>query len=359
MRALLLSLPIALVCGGVARAEVPRVSADIAAVHALVARVMEGVGTPDLLIPPGSSPHGYAMRPSEADALQAADMVFWVSEELTPWLPRVISNVAADAEVVELLEAEGTVLLPTREGVAFEVEGAHDHDHDHGDDDHGHEEHADADHAHDDHGHEEHAHDDHGHEEHAEHADDDHGHDDHGHGDHAHEHGDTDAHAWLDPVNAANWLGVIAAELSEADPANAETYAANAAAGQAEMEELSARVSEILADGGRPGYIVLHDAYQYFETRFDVPATAAVALGDAAQPGARRVAALRELVAERELACAFIEPQLNASLLETVFEGSGVTIATIDPLGSAHEPGAGLYPALILDMATAIAECAG
>ncbi len=348
MRALFLSLPIAVLCSSMVRAEVPRVTADIAPVHALVARVMEGVGTPDLLIPPVSSPHGYAIRPSEADALQAADMVFWVSEDLTPWLPRVLSNVAPGAEVVELLEADGTLVLPIREGVAFEVEGGgHDHDHD----DHAEEAHDDDDHGHGDHAHDDHAHDDHAEVEHA--------HDDHGHDDHAHAHGDADAHAWLDPVNAAHWLGVIAAQLSEADPANAETYAANAAAGQAEMEELSSRISAIFADGGRPGYLVLHDAYQYFEARFEVPATAAVALGDAAQPGARRVAALRELVAEREIACAFIEPQLNASLLETVFEGSGVTIATIDPLGSTHEPGAGLYPALMLDMATAIAECAG
>jgi zinc transport system substrate-binding protein len=58
-----------------ARAEVPSVVADIAPVQSLAARVMAGLGTPTLIVPSGASPHGYAMRPSEARALQDAGLV--------------------------------------------------------------------------------------------------------------------------------------------------------------------------------------------------------------------------------------------------------------------------------------------
>ena len=187
----LLSLSVsASLLGGTALADVPNVAVDIAPVHSLVARVMDGVGTPNLIVQPGASPHEYSLRPSEATALQEADLVFWIGEDLTPWMEDAVETLATDASVTTLLEADGITLLDFREGALFE---AHDHD-DH--DDHGDEEHAEGeDHGHDDHDHDEHAeakdhdHDDHGDEEHADHDD----HDDHG----DEEHADHDDHGTM------------------------------------------------------------------------------------------------------------------------------------------------------------------
>lgn len=75
-----LSLPLSAV------AEVPNVAVDIPPLHSLVAQVMAGAGEPDLLVRAGASPHGYSLSPSEAEALQEADLVFWISEALTPWM---------------------------------------------------------------------------------------------------------------------------------------------------------------------------------------------------------------------------------------------------------------------------------
>ena len=80
-------------------AEVPSVAVDIAPVHSLVARVMEGVGEPNLIIPASASPHEYSLRPSEAKSLQNADMVFWEDQELTPWLENSIDTLSQDAQV--------------------------------------------------------------------------------------------------------------------------------------------------------------------------------------------------------------------------------------------------------------------
>ncbi|MGB1426066.1 MAG: metal ABC transporter solute-binding protein, Zn/Mn family, partial [Paracoccaceae bacterium] len=123
-----LSSTISLVAG-MGLAETPQVAVDIAPVHSLVARVMEGVGTPDLIIPPGASPHEYNLRPSEAAALQNSDLVFWVSHSLTPWLEKAIETLAEDAIVTELFEVEGTLKLPFRQGALFEEHADHD-DHD-------------------------------------------------------------------------------------------------------------------------------------------------------------------------------------------------------------------------------------
>lgn len=395
IRAALLAL--AALAAAAPAAAAPRVVADIAPVHALAARVMAGAGAPELLLPPGASPHGYALRPSQARALARADLVFAVGPALTPWLSEALETLAPDARRVELGKAPGLTRRPVRAPLSLaagETQGAHAHaaDHGHGDapaGDHGHgrdDGHGDAGNghheAHDDgHGHDDaHGRDDAAHaRDDADHAHGEDGAEGHAHeaahargdgaarseGDdpaaapHAHDHSgpDGDPHYWLDPANAAVWLAAMAEALAEADPANAELYAANARAAQAELAALSDDIAARLAGLRDRPYVVFHDAYRHFEARFDIPAEAAVTLGDGRRPGARRVAALRDLIAERGVVCLFAEPQFPPRLLDTLAEGAEVRSGTLDPLGADLEPGADLYPRLLRGLAEDMAAC--
>ncbi|MEM9973142.1 MAG: zinc ABC transporter substrate-binding protein [Pseudomonadota bacterium] len=356
-----------------ALADAPNVAVDIAPVHSLVARVMDGVGVPSLIVQPGASPHGYSLSPSEAQALQDADLVFWIGEDLTPWMEGAVETLAEGAMVTTLLEAEGTKLLEFREGALFE---AHDHGDHAGHDHHGHEDHAAEGHDHDhdhDHDHakvEGAADDDHDHdhgEEQAEahdagHHDHDHGedhaHDDHAGHDHAgHDHGEHDPHAWLSPENASTWLNLIAAQLSSADPDNAGAYFANAAAARDEMTALAAEISTALEPVRGGNFIVFHDAYQYFETDFNFPAAGAITLGDATDPSPARISEIQGRIQDEGIDCVLSEPQFNPGLVATVLDGVEASTGVIDPLGSALEPGPALYPQLLRDMAATLAEC--
>lgn len=330
---------------GTAMADVPRVAVDIAPVHSLVARVMQGVGEPSLIVQPGASPHEYNLRPSEAAALQDADIVFWVGEGLTPWMAGAVETLADGADVASLLEVGGVTLLDFREGALFEA-----HSHDHGD--HDHEEHAEGE-AHD-HDHEEHAEGeahDHDHEEHAEADAHDHDHD------HDHSHGAHDPHAWLSPDNAAIWLDTIAAELSSADPNNAGTYFGNAAAAKEELAAVSAEVNATLEPVRGMSFVVFHDAYQYFETAFDFPASGAISLSDATDPSPARIAEIQGRVADEGIDCVLAEPQFDPGIVETVMDGTEANTAVLDPLGSDLEPGPDLYPQLLRNLATSLAGC--
>jgi zinc transport system substrate-binding protein len=306
--------------GGAAYADTPQVAVDIAPVHSLVARVMDGVGTPNLIIQPGASPHEYSLRPSEAAALQNADLVFWIGSDLTPWLTDTIETLAPDAAVTALLEADGTIELEFREGALFE---AHEHD-DH------------ADEAHDD-----------GHDDHDEH-DEEAAHDDHG----AH-----DPHAWLSPQNAMTWLNVIAGQLSAVDPDNAGAYFANAAAGRTEIEVLIGEVNTTLEPLRDGQFIVFHDAYQYFEMDFDFPASGAISISDASDPSPARIVEIQSRIAEQGIDCVLAEPQFNPGLVATVLDGTQAQTGILDPLGSDLEPGPALYPQLIRNLSTALAGC--
>jgi hypothetical protein len=171
---------------------------------------------------------------------------------------------------------------------------------------------------------------------------------DHDHDDHAgHDHGEHDPHAWLSPTNAAAWLNLIAAELSAADPDNAGAYFANAAAARAEMEALSAEVNGILDPVRGGSFIVFHDAYQYFEADFDIPASGAISLSDATDPSPARIAEIQGRVSSEGIDCVLAEPQFNPGLVATVLDGTDANTGVIDPLGVDLEPGPTLYPQLI------------
>ncbi|MEL6701276.1 MAG: zinc ABC transporter substrate-binding protein [Pseudomonadota bacterium] len=377
---------LALLVATPALADAPRVVTDIAPIHSLTARVMQGVGTPELIVDPGTSPHDFAFRPSQARALSDADVVFSVGHALTPWLEEPLETLAEGARSVELMDVPGMMLMSFREGATF---AEHDHDDDHDD----HDDHAEHD-DHDDHGaekaeghddHDDHAHgdedhaakkddDDHDHDHGAEEAkhDDDHGdehaHDDHDdHGGHKEEHadahghddhaGEMDPHIWLDPVNGARALTVIADTLADVDPDNAGAYLENARQARAELDTLTAELTATLEGAAGKPFIVFHDAYHYFEARFGVEAVGSVSEGDAAAPGASRIAELRALVSDIGTLCAFAEPQMNTALLETVVEGADAKLGVIDPLGAALEPGPNLYPDLLRNVAGSLAGC--
>jgi len=301
-----------------AQADAPAVVASIKPVYSLVAAVMEGVGEPVLLIKGGGSPHVYALRPSEARALERADIVVWVGEEMETFLARPLSTLAADAGVVTLVDSDGLILLPAREGGAWDG-------HDHGDEGHDHETH----------------------ERHVESSD------------HDHDAGEFDMHIWLDPRNGTAMAGSIAAALIEADPDNASIYRSNLARLDAGLAALENSIDESIEAVRETPFVVFHDAYQYFESRFDVNAVGSITVSPETQPGAARLRELRETIASTGARCVFSEPQFEPRLLETVVEGTDVAPGVLDPLGAELAAGPDLYFELMRGMADSLVDCLG
>ncbi|MBX3576306.1 MAG: zinc ABC transporter substrate-binding protein [Rhizobiaceae bacterium] len=290
------------------------VAASIKPVHSLVSAVMEGVGTPSLIVSSTGSEHAYSLKPSEAAALDRAEVVFFVGHGMETFLEKPLETLAGDAEVVALEDVAGLQLLAYREGGPFE---AHDH-HDGEADDH--------DHAAD--------------------------HDDHAHEDAAH-----DLHFWLDPMNAKVLTSAIAATLAERDPANAARYAANASAYADRLDRLTAELDGLLAPARGKPFIVFHDAYQYFETRFGLTAAGSITVNPEVAPGAQRIAEMQAKVRDLGVSCVFSEPQFEPKLVRTVIEGSNARTGVLDPLGSTLSDGPDLYPTLLRDLAGSLAAC--
>ena len=138
---------------------------------------------------------------------------------------------------------------------------------------------------------------------------------------------------------------------------NAEKYAANAEATKAKLDALIAEVGAELAPVKDKGFIVFHDAYQYFENRFGVTAAGSITVSPEGMPGAERVSEIRGKVRELGAACIFSEPQFEPKLVATVTEGMDAKTGVLDPLGAALENGPDLYFQVIRNMATSMKAC--
>ena len=318
----------------------PKVVTSIKPLHSLISYVMDGVGSPNLLVDGSSSPHTFQLKPSHATMLQEADVVFWIGEDLESFLETPLDSIAVNARKITLMDSDQIELLKFREKNVFEDH----HDEHEGHDDHDeHEEHAD--------GHDEHE----GHDDHDEHE----GHDDHdeheGHDDHAHHHGEHDIHFWLDPEIAKSIVNITARELSEIDPNNKSTYEKNALNAIDDLEKLiNATRSKINSDAT---YIVFHDAYQYFEQRFGIEVIGALTVNPEVLPGAKQLSEIREVIEHENVNCLFSEPQFNPSIANTIAKDTGIKAAVLDPLGAELEPGKELYFELISDMASSFENC--
>lgn len=320
-----IALGVAIVSGAPAALSAAELNvvATIKPIHSLVAQVMDGIGKPALLVDGKASPHSFSLKPSDARALNKADVVFRVSGSLEPFTVKIAEALPKSVALVTLADAPGVALLETRTAATFET---HEHgDHAHGKDDHK----------------------DHGHEAHGDHHDD---HDEDAHG-------GKDGHIWLDPENARAIVRATAAALAERAPDLKGKLDANVAAALARIDALDAELKAATAPlAGKP-FIVFHDAYQYFERRYGLQAAGSITLNPEVKPSAKRLSAVRAKVKELGATCVFAEPQFSPKIVASVIEGSTARAGELDPEGAGLSNGPDLYEALMRNLARSLGDC--
>jgi zinc transport system substrate-binding protein len=295
-----------------------KVVTSIKPIHSLTSYLMDGIGKPELIVDGYGSPHGFSMKPSHAKMLQNADLIFWVGEDLENFLEKPLKSIAKKAEKIELIEIKGLNVLKFRERNIFD-------EHDHGHDDHGKKE------------------DDH----------DDHDHDGHDHEGHAH--GEFDPHIWLDTMNAKAMLNEMAEHLIENDPKNEAKYKSNLDKALKDIDKLTIEVMTELNNS--VSSIVFHDAYQYFEKRFNVNVLGAFTVNTDVMPGAEQLAEIREIIEHDKVACVFSEPQFNPDIINAVAKDMKIKTGVLDPLGATLDSGKDLYFKLIRNMSASFKGC--
>ena len=278
-----------------------RVLTSIKPLQLIAAAVQDGIAVPEVLLPPGASPHNYALRPSDVRRVQEADLLYWIGPDMETFLPRVLSGRSKASVPVESLPG-----MHLRHFTATS---------DHHDDD----------------------------------EDDEH--------DHDHRPGSVDAHLWLSSANARVIAAKMAADLSEADPANAARYQSNVKAFDARLDALDVTIKRRVAGISGKQYFVFHEAFDYFEEAYGLKHAGVFAVSSEVQPGAQHVAAMRARLTEFGKTCVFSEPPLRPRLADTLSAGLPVKLAELDGLGGYTPATAQGYEQLLSKLADDLAGC--
>ncbi|MVV47238.1 zinc ABC transporter substrate-binding protein [Pseudomonas sp. PB120] len=284
---------------GSAQAEV-KVLTSIKPLQLIAAAVQDGVAIPEVLLPPGASPHNYALRPSDVRKVQSVDLVYWIGPDMEGFLPRVLNGRTLPSVAVQ--DLPGLKLRRFAEDSHSHAEEADEHDHDH-------------------------------------------------------RPGSLDAHLWLSPVNARVIAEKMAADLSAADPENAARYQSNLKAFDQRLDALDLRLKARLAGiAGKP-YFVFHEAFDYFEDAYGLKHTGVFSVAAEVQPGAQHVAAMRARLQEVGKTCVFSEPPLRPRLAETLVAGLPVKLAELDALGGYTPATAQGYEQVLEKLGNDLAGC--
>ena len=281
---------------GPAVAAAPRVVVSIKPLHGLVAAVMAGIARPRLLLPPGATPHAFALKPSDARALSRADLIVWIGPGLESFLVKPIRALGGKAWTIAVSEAKGMVRHRVRARGVWRTKAR------------------------------------------------------------VHAGQGLDPHMWLDPQNARRIARLTASGLVELDPGRAGRYAANLDRTLTEIDRAEAETRTILAPVADTPYVVFHDAFQYFEKRFATAAVGVVTISPERRPGARRISSIRARIAAGGVRCVFTEPQFEPALVQTILRGSNVRAGIIDPMGGNAETYGAMLRAIALGMQRCLAR---
>ena len=311
--------------------ETTGIITTIQPITSLVSAVIGNTGKTISLIPTEISPHEYKLKPSDIKKLQNGNIIFYVSDHLETSITKVFENLPKNIKSINLMEDAGIKHLAIRDNEAWE---RHDHRHGHGD--------------HHDHDKKAKEHDDHEHEKHAKKHNDDENHEK-----------EDDVHIWLSPDNAVKIIKKVNKELSLYFPENAKTYNKNTNQMIKKINELEVELKNELSGIKDKPYIVFHDAYQYFETSFDLNAVGSIALDGDIASSPKQISFIKDKIVKFKASCVFQEPQFDSKLVKIVAEGTNAQIGTLDPLGLNIKSGENFYLQLLKNMAKSLKDCLG
>ena len=278
--------------------------------HSLVSGIMLGVTKPVLLLNGKFSPHGYSLRPSDAEELQKADLVIWGGKTLETLLTKPIHSLAKNALQVSLQETPGLKLWPiVAENDLEKSDKKSNHEHE-----------VSSEHK-------------------------------------KSIHSGDDPHIWLDPNNAKAITLNLVKLLSDLDPVNEQIYQSNGKITVSRLDELDQQLIAEMNDISDYGYLVFHDAYQYFERRYQLKTFGAVTYQIEHALSASRLREVQKTIKNNEIRCIFTEPQFSQKLVQTLTKGTSVKIGSLDPIGYNIHAGPELYFTLLKNLSFSLRSC--
>jgi ABC-type Zn uptake system ZnuABC Zn-binding protein ZnuA len=241
------------------------------------------------IIPAGADPHDFEPTPSDIDDIDDADLVLEHGLDYDSWAHNLVEQSGTDAVVAVVNDGVATIATETDEE-SHQVDG------------------------------------------------------------HDHEHGDVDPHVWFDVKNVKVMVADIRDALIEVDPPGKDAYEANCDAYLAQLDELDGWIHEQVAtipEANRK-LVTSHEAFGYYVAAygFEYVGSIVSSLDSQAQPSARQVDALLDLIEDEKVPAVFTEKTLNPDLARQIADEAGVKVVTdlySDSLSDDQDSGATTY----------------
>ncbi len=272
----------------------------------IVSELTQGAATSEFVIPAGTSPHDYALRPSDVRKLKQADLVVWIGPELESFLVKTMDSKPEN------------IALSQQHDISFRYYAEDEQEHK------GHE--AEVDHESE-------------------------------HEGHNHNHNGIDPHLWLGPEQAIQAANVITKALIKYDPLHKNTYTANLSTFTTDVQQAVTQLNKQLKPLNNKGYYVFHDGYGYFEQQFKLDNLGHFTVEPDRRPGAKTLLSIRQALTNNEAYCVFSEPQFSPAVVKSVTKGTNVKIGTLDPMATDIVEGKGGYVRFLNELGQRFSKC--
>jgi zinc transport system substrate-binding protein len=244
-----------------------------APVHCFTSNVAGDAADVSVLVPPNAGPHDYSFSPADIEKIAKADVLIMNGAGLENWLQRGIRS-AGKKELLVVDTSTGINLISGLDvlplpGVRSEPD-------------------PDA--------------------------------------------GGPNPHIWLSPVNAIKQVENIRDALVARDPANAETYRANADGYLRRLKDLDAQIRTATASLPNKNLITFHDTFPYFARDYGFHVVATFEEFPGKEPSPRTISQLRKIIAAGNVSALFSEPQYSPKAMEVIGREFKVPVVQLDPM---------------------------
>lgn len=266
--------------------------------------ISDGVTNTDILLPDGTSPHTYSLKPSDLAKIKTAELIIWVGEDLETFMPTVLKNIDKNKQI-ELMD------IPTIKNLLRTSTNNHDQQ-----------------------------------KTHTHNNDSDHDH-----------HGEYDEHIWLSPKIANEIAQAVHDKLISIYPDKKDIFDENLNEFTVKLAETEQNIAKKLINVQNSGYFVFHDAYGYFESQFGLKNLGSFTINPAVQPGVQTVYAIKRELKEHQAVCVFREPQFSPAVIEKIVNGTDVRIGELNPLGTDITLSKNAYSQFLLKLTQQLLDC--
>ena len=331
--------------GFVSHASALTVTVSIPPLAGIVAPLLGPEDELNILLKPGVSPHGFQLKPSHVKLLQDSDLVISVGTPVDGWIEKPLQRVHKTS--IAMANMENVEQLTLRQGGLWEKKHAHNNEPEHRETDSDVHQHGSTEHEH----------------EAAEHVSTKHEVAEDESASHNHEKPvesmHLDGHLWMSLHNAKQMVLAVSQRLQIMLPEQKKVIEQRTVNWLVQLDKTDQRIVKRLAKVKTEPFLVLHDAFQYFEHQYGLNGVGSIRLNPELAPSLKRVHELRERIKSGHVTCLFKEPQFPEKRVMSVVTGLDVKLGSLDPMGTSYSLGKPFmaYDAFLEALANQFSNC--